>query len=468
MNEEIKIGGTWKINNKEYSGEMIINKNTGFVGLIIYFEDRENPLGTAIDFDKVNEIVGSTIQGNKVILIENEVIKNNNINLYYDTVVFKSEYAVMGNDFHKKEEVLFNIIDTKVSNIISWSELGGIIPLRLKEYDTAIAYKFKEKIEYIIDDNYSLEFVPIRGKFSEQYNKKEVSIRQDVAIRISSKTMKPLEEFNYILKKVLDLIKVGTGEEINIQEIKAYRNDYFYTTGDKKRLLEMYIYSNKIKICQDREQTVNRGYLFTLQDLINDRNSIKKWFRHYDKFEPIIDLYLLAINKNDLPNHIRFLNIIQAIESYHSRFITNSKEEFFSKLEKLTENTKTEQTDMIEKMKEFNLSSRKIILKNRIIHLLLEAMYNGAIFFKGGKENPIDIADKIVITRNYYTHYDEAIKVDSIKDKELDIAVSYLYIVMSYYILSELKLDEDHIIKIINEKMSFIRQKNLIEKMLDS
>lgn len=468
MKEDIKIGGIWKVNNKEYSGEMVVNKNTGFVGLIIYFEDREKPLGTAIDFDKVNEIIGTTIQGNKVILVENEVIRNNNRNLYYNTVIFKSEYAVMGNNFRKKEEVLFNRIDIKVSNMISWSGLGGIIPLRLKEYDTAIAYKFKEKIEYIIDDNYSLEFVPIRGKFSEQYNTKEVSIRQDVAIRISSKTMRPLEDFYYILKRVLDLIKVGTGEEIDIQEIKAYKDDYFYMDGDIKRLLEMYIYSNKIKVCEDKRQITNREYIFTLQDLINDRNSIVKWFRCYDRFEPIIDLYLLAISKNDLPNHIRFLNIIQAIESYHSRFVTNSKEELFSKLEKLTENTKAEQTDILEKMREFNLSSKKIILKNRIIHLLLDAMYNGTIFFKGGKENPIDIADKIVKTRNYYTHYDETIKVDSIKDKELDIAVNYLYIIMSYYILVELKLDEDYIIKKINEKMSFIRQENLIERMLDS
>lgn len=44
MNEEIKIGGNWRIANKNYNGEILINEENGFIGLVIYYEDTEHPL----------------------------------------------------------------------------------------------------------------------------------------------------------------------------------------------------------------------------------------------------------------------------------------------------------------------------------------------------------------------------------------------------------------------------------------
>lgn len=131
-----------------------------------------------------------------------------------------------------------------------------------------------------------------------------------------------------------------------------------------------------------------------------------------------------------------FLNVTQALETYHSRFKYGGDIKGFVErideviLKKRPYSARKEDTKfLMAKSKKF------VTLKSRLAELLL-AEFN--IHFYTGKIKYIDFPNTITVTRNYYTHYDEKLKSRIIKKSELASYVRILIAILEYYILEEL------------------------------
>jgi hypothetical protein len=173
-----------------------------------------------------------------------------------------------------------------------------------------------------------------------------------------------------------------------------------------------------------------------LSELI-DNDSFSKYFFKYEFFEPVIELYLEIIHSNVISSRRVFLNIVQALETYHSRFKTNNIDEFKKRIETVI--LKDRPKEFIQDDTAFLManSRRFITLESRLADLLLAEF---KIHFDTGNIKYYDFPNVIANTRNYYIHYDEAIKERGrvLTESELSIYNRSLLYMLEYYILIEL------------------------------
>lgn len=132
-----------------------------------------------------------------------------------------------------------------------------------------------------------------------------------------------------------------------------------------------------------------------------------------------------------------FLNLVQALETYHSRFKTNNLKEFKRRIEE--EILINRSDDFKEKDRKFLMAkSRKFItLESRLADLLLAEF---KIYFETGDIPREKFPEVIASTRNYYIHYDERIKekIHILNDDEVEIYNNVLISMLEYYLLMEL------------------------------
>src|SRR5699024_3280543 len=146
------------------------------------------------------------------------------------------------------------------------------------------------------------------------------------------------------------------------------------------------------------------SYLFNLDDVI-EKGNFNKYMESTIKLEPVIDLYLDLIYSQEMNVTQAFLNITQALETYHSRFIFSGK---ISQYKRRVDEIILKEVPEINKKhyREFLLANSKkfITLQSRIAELLLA---NFQFRFYTGEIPFFDFPKSVVARRNYYTHYDE-------------------------------------------------------------
>ena len=157
-----------------------------------------------------------------------------------------------------------------------------------------------------------------------------------------------------------------------------------------------------------------------------------------------------------------FLNVVQALETYHSRFKAGSIEEFKNRVEYLTD-------DHTDGMESFLLGKSKkfITLESRLSDLLI-AEYQ--VYFITGDIKRIDFPKVLANTRNYYIHYDENIKNNRriLTEEELSIYNNCLLIILDYYIYSELGfLNHQDLLNKLAERWGNIQTKLDLKKAFD-
>ena len=160
-----------------------------------------------------------------------------------------------------------------------------------------------------------------------------------------------------------------------------------------------------------------------------------------------------------------FLNLVQALETYHSRFITNDIDEFRQRVDNLLSSFGEKRS---EEYKTYLLahSNRFITLESRLADLLIAEW---KIHFDTGDISYEDFPSIIAHSRNYYIHYDEGIKEKYrvLSQEELQTYNTVLIEILEYYILLELGFVETNgeIKKKITERWGNVSQSLEISKI---
>lgn len=147
-----------------------------------------------------------------------------------------------------------------------------------------------------------------------------------------------------------------------------------------------------------------------------------------------------------------FLNVTQALETYHSRFVCRGTlSEFKQRIENIILKDVPEGNREYYRKILLANSQRKITLQSRIADLLLADF---AVHFYTGEISYEDFPMRVVSTRNYYTHYDERKRDQIIPDEDLQYYLSILKYILEYYMLKELGFSDVEFRKqCISEKM---------------
>ena len=192
----------------------------------------------------------------------------------------------------------------------------------------------------------------------------------------------------------------------------------------------------------DTKDSSNISWKWLELNKLIELNAFSRYFDKQEKLSPIIELYLETLHSVESSRTRRFLNIVQALETYHSRFITNNIGVFKNRIENIV---KGQSTELAEKNRKFLLanSNNFITLESRLADLLL-AEHKAR--FDSGDIKYSEFPGVIAATRNYYIHYDENIKKKHriLSEEELGLYNRELIKILEYYIMLELGFPADN------------------------
>lgn len=275
--------------------------------------------------------------------------------------------------------------------------------------------------------------------------KEHIDLEQHGIIEIRFEKEEKLEKFIETFKKLKRLIEIASFRKINVEKVSAYSNDIVYSLGEKIIERSIEVYGQDIQENEHSEHSRNHIWKWiSLSELIA-QNSFEYYFDKHEMLSPVIELFLEPLYAGNNSETRIFLNIVQALETYHSRFVTNDFDEFKRRIEKITNNFSSTKSEELRKF--FMAKSKSFItLESRISDLLFA---NGEICFDTGEIKHCEFPAIITHTRNYYIHYDERIKENYrvLTKKELQFYNRSLLQMLEYYILVELGFSDSSVLK---------------------
>lgn len=455
--EEIKISGIWQIKKREFKGELHIIKNKRMIRLILQSQELREVLGDDDFPDKIDLINGISFLNkvNITLLSCRTLRKNSNFSTGITTYLIDCKYCIYGLEFKNNEKVTFNKLQVRLTNSIEWSTLNGFALKRgNKKSIENIEYTFKKKIAYNIDENIKLEVTPWFGGGSFYLNSERIILRQHVTINFVCKRLEKFENIIRELEKFIALIEFSTKQKVEIVEIKGFRNNKSYKIPEirKRQYISYRIYFAKEVDIKNEDYEINkrdRDFTCNLRQIM-EVNGLTSWFEKYEDLKPIIDSYRKNIKSieyyDELPEEEIFINLIKALEFYHTRFVVESLQDYNKIIDRELKNALPQNEQLIRDFIYDNtqINADYVLLKSRICHLLLKDM---PISYFESFTDILNFINSVVDTRHYYTHYNKSKQYKAMRGVELSITNIILQSILESYILKELGFSKNFIDK---------------------
>lgn len=133
-----------------------------------------------------------------------------------------------------------------------------------------------------------------------------------------------------------------------------------------------------------------------------------------------------------------FLNIVQALETLHSRFFYKNDKKKYIQSVKERFNEESLQYKLLLSDTQTDPNCSYIILVSRLNDFLIRGRNN--LFAKYYRDDS-EFAQRIADTRHYYTHYSESKKNKALKDNALLDSIFILKLLLEYNVCEILNID---------------------------
>lgn len=445
-----QFGGEWDIieANESLHGELYIEKEKGVLRLLLFkLANDDNPFANLRLPKEIPIINGILTTGAKVVLYRCSVRPHKTVLLQHSSIVIDAQCAFWGIQVASKDELIFQKMSADFGNIITWSKQcyyeGSYGDGEGASY--TLKWTRKPDITVPIPDG-ELTIHASQGTHTSLYTTNKFELGQIVFFSISFEQKMPVEHFMHFFDALRRLISLAIQQDAPIIQLQYSHSSRTMRNG----------------IISPADVTINRPqyeidegyafkYLFSLPDLLADNGKcMGLWFEKYEQMKPIIDLYSPAHSNNDITREMFFLNLTQALETFHSRFICNKKRGYLLRVDEIIQRvygtidkTSTVYTEAQKKyISEAQKKSRHIILESRLADLIIDE-WN--FVFELGDYSLQDFVRKVVDTRNYYTHYSEDKKDKAFGFQELLTANSALFNILRYHILKQMGFSQEFV-----------------------
>lgn len=362
---------------------------------------------------------------------------HDDLNTRVSTYTFEASYLIAGIGNPGNDEPLFHKVSYTISDITQW----GDVSIYEIDDDFRLSRKSELPKETIYeDDDFRIEY-RVSGSFlPSKYDlaKDETTLSQRGNIVLYATRENSLLNFNDIFRQVKGLVDIATLRINAVEKVSAFSKDYVEVYGETTIEHPIDVYGHGIKSSDFDKGKMRLLSWILLPDLIK-HNSFEQYFDKFEELAPVVELLLELFNGKSMSNVRIFLNIVQALETYHSRFVTNDLKKYKERVEKLVSESPAQNQELI---RAFLMSTSKhhICLESRLADLLFA---NNTIWFDTGDFGLFEFPSVIAHTRHYFIHYDEKIRDKNriLSKEELSLYNRALLHVLEFYILSELGFD---------------------------
>lgn len=421
--------GEFNVEGNLFNGELIFNKKNG--GILIHLT-KDITIESSFDYHygKVAIITGKLNVGVIVTLFDNRCVKHHTQNFRLLTLNFVSNHFIWSNK--ERSNASYNKMVSVLENAYKWS---GFTAFESVSGGVKIVDKIPEKI---------YNWFGVKITFSPHLNnyallppkEEETKIVQRLSVTMESPQKLSLDEFVKIRNTITSLISFATKDNVNVDDEYLIDFDDSYTISLEKteytEYYKHYLYTSSRTL--DIFATRVFDYNFQMSQLPEDNTLNIK----LEKLKPVFNLYLSLLKYPDMPHEVVFLNIAQALETFHARFFYNNKKEQYVK----SVHQRFASLPNFEMYKNLLLSdaqenSSYIILVSRLNDLFIGA--NDGLFGEYYIED--NYAQKITDTRHYYTHYGKSKEEKALKGNDLLNAIYILRLLLEYHVCLMLGID---------------------------
>lgn len=381
----------------------------------------------------------------------------------FTTSTFIASMVFLRHHFENEENIQFDSLSLSYSHLDEWVGITGFqekteidSEKNFKKYE--VSYNFPEKTEVKINGfNLSIDY-----KFNIHGNRvKEINLKQKTIIEIA---LQKKIHFNDLQKDICYHIQtflslamrrairplaiigrfdVRKGESTN-KRVSYNDTSIFYATKDLPYI------SEKIHPFD---------MLFTFRDISDNFGKyLRNWFEKIEIIQPAHDLYFGNLYSSSMYVNHRFLNLIQAIESYHRRAHCGKylPDDDYAQIYKtlITAVPGELDSDFRESLRQKLKYHNEFSLRRRMKEIL-EKCGDPLKLLIYNKERFID---NVVNTRNFLIHFDKNLETKAINGQELYVLVQKMEFIIEICFLIELEIPMQTIKTLIsrNQKYQFL------------
>ena len=452
MKDTQVMGGKWKVpgQSKCYNGELHINEKERFIVLeLIIPADYEKTEPEPIIVGKIHFVTGTLFSGANVTLYDCYARKDIQYPGSHIVMQIIANYAFWGLEAASTADLLFKGAWVDFGDILNWYELCKY-RFTFPDDENRRAYEWvaEDALHFQINDNLTVWFLPSAGITLGEVFSRELKLTQTIWVRLEYKNDVAWEQILRDIQSFQYLIGVGTGQKIEIEELKFEHSSLYYDgTGDEaeRQLIDSSVLLGSGQVARTKAKH-SGDHLFLLRELLDLEQGMAAWQIHYEKMKPVLDLLFTVYGDNGTVV-TAFLSLTQALETFHSRFVTDNIREYKEKVRELLRQNENEWHK--KQLEEFligndldNPKKDKIVLNNRIADLLYADGVQPLRIWCGFY--PKLQVNKITNSRNYYTHYSEKRKEEAYTEDELYYVNSFLVCLLNYHLMVLLGFEKDH------------------------
>lgn len=437
--------------------------------------------GVAIDFIKPKETI---ILG---LLDNNEEISlyrcSGEINKYEfsterATLVFYIEYIFRKIHFNKEEDIQFKSISVQYSNLREWVGKSGIeiIPGK-EENQVLISYQPPSNIHIAKIENLDLNITFSQVYFNpfNFFSKREyyrANLEQIVWLTMENPCNQPFNECIQLLINFRDLLSFAMTKPTSVIEVSG-RTNVTYTKGvlqasgkivleEEQRETQVFILfslGNSAKAVEIEIPT--NKMLFLFRDLENNLGEIfEAWINKREEYQPIFDLLLITMYTPNLYLHYRFLNVVQALEAYH----TNKYEDIYQDVKIYEKGLYKKFREVLDAFPSKNVDQEngisdefrkalkgklkaqtRFTLETRLKDLLKKVSPLLPNDFIGSTTDRDSFARRSAETRNALTHHDKEKRKQAAQGQELNQLFYTLKVILQICLMKEISFNDNSI-----------------------
>lgn len=401
----------------------------------------------AFNNDVQPEIINGDIEDYGYITLKNCFYKNRNLHLTGQISKSKihANKAILGAAFESDDEVLINTLKFSIEGLSEWVGVSGFTLSHEVETRTInLEYKLPEEITFNLNEKTKLK-IGFSASTPSTPIGKSATIEEKTYFKLSSEEPGTLDDFLDLAFKITTFVGYAVNTTVGLDSVIATSKDLEQDIGNGKKIpIELSIIYPSLPFTKEPPRIERFGMLFRFGTVRSNFEAVlKNWLTAYEEIAPSLNLYFSVTNGDQKYLENRFLALAQCLETYHRRTSVEKlmDEEKFSQLvEAVKKNCPEEHlewlTGRLQHGNELSLSQR--------IKKVIEPFKD--VVGSSGERGKLIRA--IVNTRNYLTHYSEALESEATKGKDLWVLCRKMEAIFQLHMLDVLSFTKNEIISV--------------------
>ncbi|CCI36132.1 ApeA N-terminal domain 1-containing protein [Microcystis aeruginosa] len=434
-----------------------------------------------LDFIKPEEIIilGLLDNNEKITLYRcSGQVKSFEFTKLTASLSFNVEYVFRKIHFEYEQDIKLKSISVQYSHLEKWVGKSGIQVFASQEENKIwMSYQPPSSIHLAKIGSLDLyiTFSPVYPFYPNAYN---ANIEQKTYLTIQNPCNQPIDDcvkllisfsdfLSFAMTKATSVIKV-TGKADVIHEKPVQQANGDFTLEKEARETQVIIIfglwnptkSSEINLSPDK-------MLFLFSDVENNLVSFfEAWINKREEYEPVFDLLMATMYSSSLYLGYKFLNIIQALEAYHTSKYEDSYQDkkiyekglykkFREVLDKFPSESDNQENGISDEFRNalkgklknqtsFTLETRLKEILNKVSSLLPNN-------FIGNEKDRELFSKRASETRNALTHHNKEKRQQAARGRELFQLFHTLTVILQICLLRELNLPDESI-KILVER----------------